>query len=108
MFDFSGFGYSFGEWAMSDINDLFEDVYEVLKVIWKDLPLIIVAHSMGGGIMLSFIKLNPDLKIIGLILSNPFIDFHKSHGILECYKYIIELFPKKMLGLIYNPPVDPF
>ena len=63
---------------------------------------------MGGGTLLALTKLNPHLKISGIICSNPFIDFHKNHKVHRVFKYIVELLPKKILGLTYNPPVDPF
>lgn len=74
-FDFRGFGYSNGARSSTTLKCLFEDVVTVLNNITKDQPLYILGHSMGGGVLLSFLKLNPRLPIAGVIFSNPFIDF---------------------------------
>ena len=63
MLDFSGFGFSFGERAMSNIEELYDDLLTIMSIIDDEYPLFLVGHSMGGGILLSFLKLNPHLKI---------------------------------------------
>ena len=47
-----------------------------MKEISTDMPCFLVGHSMGGGSILAFLRLNPHLNVTGVICSNPFIDFH--------------------------------
>ena len=108
MIDLSGFGYSSGSRSMSSQLDLFEDLTLALFHISRDLPLFLVGHSMGGGVLLAFLRLNLNLKIVGVICSNPFIDFHRNQNIFYFEKLVVSNLPKKIMGLSYNPPVDPF
>jgi alpha-beta hydrolase superfamily lysophospholipase len=75
LFDFRGFGYSSGIRASTTLKEFFQDLVVVLNNVNKNAPLYVLGHSMGGGILLSFLKLNPRVKITGVILSNPFMDF---------------------------------
>ena len=106
--DFSGFGFSFGEWAMSNLEELYSDLLSLMNIIDNNYPLFLVGHSMGGGILLSFLKLNPNLKISGIICSNPFIDFADHFNITFIEKTMIHFLPKKLLRMSYHAPVDPF
>ena len=108
MIDLSGFGFSSGSRSMSTQRHLFEDLTLALFNIKRDKPLFLVGHSMGGGVLLSFLRLNMNLNIVGVICSNPFIDFHKNQNIFFFEKFLISNLPKKVMGLSYNPPVDPF
>lgn len=55
------------------MKSLYEDFFSVLSKVRKDLPLFVIGHSMGGGTLLSLLLKNSNLKISGVILSNPFI-----------------------------------
>lgn len=76
LIDLTGFGFSFGERAMASQKELFEDLVLAMKEISTDMPCFLVGHSMGGGSILAFLRLNPHLNVTGVICSNPFIDFH--------------------------------
>ncbi len=108
MIDLSGFGFSSGSRSMSTQEELFEDLTLSLFNLQNDKPLFLVGHSMGGGLLLAFSRLNMNLNIVGVICSNPFIDFHKNFNIFFLEKLIVSNLPQKILGLSYNPPVDPF
>jgi acylglycerol lipase len=95
LFDFRGFGYSSGARFMTSLTELYEDVILVLTKIFKNNPLFILAHSMGGGLILNFLKMNPNLKIAGLICSNPFFDMaHDPLSFLE--KQVVSRLPKSL------------
>lgn len=87
-FDFRGFGFSNGVRASTPLKMLFEDVVTVLNNVTKDLPLFILGHSMGGGTLISFLKLNPKIPIAGAIFTNPFIDF-ADYADIHCVKKIL-------------------
>lgn len=75
MFDFRGQGLSSGPRFAGSLKNYFEDFVLILSRIPKGLPLFIIAHSMGGGIVTSFLRQNNHIPLAGVILSNPFIDF---------------------------------
>ena len=75
----------------------------VLNNVNKNTPLYILGHSMGGGVLLSFLKLNPKLKIAGVILSNPFMDFPKKMGLNFVKRMAINFMSKHMgVSRIWN------
>ena len=81
LFDFRGFGYSSGIRGSTTLTEFFQDFVTVLNNVNKNAPLYVLGHSMGGGVLLSFLKLNPKVKITGVMLSNPFMDFPKKMGL---------------------------
>ncbi len=55
-FDLRGHGRSGGEQVfVTDINRYVEDVETVVQTIPRDLPLVVIGHSMGGLIALKFL-----------------------------------------------------
>jgi alpha-beta hydrolase superfamily lysophospholipase len=96
LFDFRGFGYSSGIRGATTLKELFQDLVVVLNNVNKNTPLYILGHSMGGGVLLSFLKLNPKLKIAGVILSNPFMDFPKKMGLNFVKRLGINFISKNM------------
>jgi acylglycerol lipase len=93
IFDFRGFGFSSGIRNVSTLKSLNEDIISVFTQIRKDLPLFIVCHSMGAGQIFALLKKNPNLKISGVIFSNPFIDFPPSLNIGFLQQIIIYSLP---------------
>ena len=78
MIDLTGHGLSFGPRSFASQKNIMEDIAEGLKQVRKDLPCFLMGHSLGGGSVLAFSQLNPNLKLAGVICSNPFIDIgHK-------------------------------
>lgn len=55
LYDQRGSGYSSGIMRETSLKMLYEDFFSVLINVWKDLPLYIIAHSMGGGVITSLI-----------------------------------------------------
>lgn len=108
MFDFTGYGFSSGARGIGTLHDLLQDLSMNLLTFHEDLPLFLMGHSMGGGSVLSFARLNPHVKIAGIIGNNPFIDFPKEHNPSIVEKTLIHFLPHKALSLSYNPPNDPF
>lgn len=74
-YDCRGFGFSDGLRSSTSLKQYFQDIITVLSHIEKDANLYVMGHSTGGGVLLSFLKLNPDIKFSGVILTNPFINF---------------------------------
>lgn len=75
--DLRGHGYSSGPVHMMSMEDILVGIADVLKKIPKGLPLYLTGHSLGGGSVLSFLKLNPDIKVAGVITSSAFIKLPK-------------------------------
>ena len=73
MIDLSGFGQSGGSRGDSTMEELHGDMELALKLIDPELPLFIMGHSMGGGLVSSLMMQNPGLKIGGVILSSPLL-----------------------------------
>lgn len=97
LIDLTGFGFSFGERAMASQKELFEDIVLAMREISTDMPCFLVGHSMGGGSILAFLRLNPNLNLAGVICSNPFIDYHKKEHVSDFEKTLIMWLPKKVL-----------
>ena len=93
LFDFRGFGYSSGARFMTSLDEFYEDILLILTKIYKNNSLFVFAHSMGAGLFLSFLKMNPNLKIAGLMCSNPFIDM-KQEPMSFLEKQIIKRLPR--------------
>ena len=93
MFDFRGFGYSSGPRFMTGHEQFYEDILLVLTKIYKNNPLFILCHSMGAGLTLNFMKMNPNLKVSGVICSNPFFGIkHEPLSFFE--RQIIQRLPR--------------
>ncbi len=56
-----------------------------------------MGHSMGGGIMLSFLRMNPDLVLSGVICTNPFLDFPENQHVHTMEKFIVRNLHKRLL-----------
>ncbi len=65
---------------------LYEDLFTVLVKVRKDLPLFIIGHSVGGGVITTILLKNPDLKIAGVILHNPFIKVESGESMKITFK----------------------
>ena len=110
LFDFRGFGYSSGARAATTLKQFHQDLVTILNNVNKNVPLYVLGHSMGGGILLSFLKLNPKVKFAGVILSNPFMDFPPQMGANMIKKAVFSFMSKHasvrdsyiLLSLMYN------
>ena len=78
MIDISGYGASGGGRGLSSFEDMQDDVAHLFKQIKNDLPIFLMGHSMGGGLVLNFVLANTDLKLAGVILNSPFFRFPTS------------------------------
>ena len=107
LFDKRGFGYSSGPRVMTSVKDIFEDIMLVMTKIRKNNPLFVLAHSMGGAAMISFLKLNPHIKIAGLVLTNPFVNFPQRMKFNFIDKLIIKLLPDTLNSIMINNEIDP-
>jgi alpha-beta hydrolase superfamily lysophospholipase len=93
LFDFSGFGYSSGRRFMASYEHLQHDFHLVLKKLRKDLPLFILAHSMGGGFILSYLLSNPSFKAAGVIFYCPWVGFSPSLPMAALDRFVIRQLP---------------
>lgn len=94
LFDFSGFGHSSGKRFMASYEDLQHDFHLVISKIRNDLPLFVFCHSMGGGLMLTYLLKNPDIKIAGVIFYSPWVGFPKELNLNEFAQYCLRWVPK--------------
>lgn len=107
LFDIRGFGRSSGARAMTSVRDMFEDLMLVMTKIQKNNPLFVLGHSMGGATMISFMKLNPQIKIAGLIVTNPFINFPERMKLRYLDRLIIKYLPHSFNTFMLNNEIDP-
>lgn len=107
LFDIRGFGYSSGARVMTSITDIFQDLMLVMTKIQKNNPLFVLGHSMGGATMISFLKLNPHIKIAGVILTNPFVNFPERMKLKFLDRLIIKCLPDTLNSIMLNNEIDP-
>lgn len=81
-FDYSGHGYSSGEFIDGTIGAWLEDTLKIIDLVSENQPQILIGSSMGGWIMLLAALARPD-KIAGLIGLAAAPDFTKEL-ILNC------------------------
>jgi len=90
--DLRGYGLSAGfRMIHTTIMDFHYDVTALLKQVSPTLPLFIYGHSMGGLTVATYLLNNTNLNISGAILSAPLLNFHKSKGVNEPKKLIVNM-----------------
>lgn len=75
LIDFEGYGYSGGPRVSGlSIGQMHSQITSLLTQARPDLPLFILAHSMGNLILNTYLHLNKEVaaKLAGVILSAPF------------------------------------
>lgn len=107
LFDLSGYGYSSGARTMSSVKDFYENILLIMTKVQKNFPLFIFAHSMGAGLSISFLKLNPHLKIAGLVVSCPYIDLPEEAKLDKVGKFFINCIPENFDGFMLNNQIHP-
>lgn len=108
LFDFRGYGYSSGNRNSASLKNLNEDLISIFTQIRKDLPFFVVCHSMGAGVILSLLRKNNDLKISGVIFSNPFIDFPPQLNIGLKQQILIKMLPEDFNLFLINSQICPY
>lgn len=90
LIDLRGYGMS-GGFRMTNnwVHDYHYDVASLLKQSNPLLPLFLYGHSMGGLAITTFLLNNPALKISGVILSAPFLNFHENKAIDEQKRFLV-------------------
>lgn len=76
LIDLRGHGYSGGVRFDWSIQDLHQDIITLIKESEKEeynLPLYLLGHSLGGGLVSSLFINNPYLQLQGIILSSPLL-----------------------------------
>ena len=100
MFDFRGFGHSGKGGHFTGLQELLEDIFCNLKTVDENLPLFLMGHSMGGGTSLQFLRMNPDLKIAGVILHSALIKTGDFEDITFLEENLIKYAPKLAGSLV--------
>lgn len=78
LLDLRGYGLSGGGRAQGSLNEHMRDIKNVIETQIDDkLPLFLMGHSMGAGILTLFVQANPSLNLAGVVLSSPFYRFPK-------------------------------
>lgn len=91
IFDMRGFGYSGGARRNSKISDFIEDLHLVISQCFKDLPLFLYAHSLGGLIAMNYLILNP-VKVSGIIFTSPYFSVPEVWKLNRTKEVLINLF----------------
>jgi alpha-beta hydrolase superfamily lysophospholipase len=105
--DLRGYGNSGGIRGDSTLVEMQNDIVTLLKEVDAEIPLFLIAHSMGCMISSSFLMNNPDLNISGVILQAPLTGPPK-HVHLDPVKIFLANFlgqnlPELMLSARINP-----
>jgi len=88
LIDWTGQGFSGGQRFIRTIGDNHTDFGYLLKKMNPDLPLFIYGHSMGATIVLSYLMLNPSVKVAGLIVSAP--PTGMNHNLNPVMKFLVK------------------
>ena len=105
--DYRGFGSSGGVRGDSTIIDIQNDIVLLLKEVDPDLPLFVMAHSMGCLILSSFLMNNPGLNISGVVLQAP-LTCPPPNVHLDSFRIFLASFMAKNLPeMLLNPRVNP-
>lgn len=106
MYDQRGFGRSGGIKHFSTFQEVYNDLTTILKNLRSDIPLFILSHSFGSAITNSFINLNPNINISGIILINPFINFSKNLRINFFKKILITFLSNFVKEIFFITPLN--
>lgn len=106
LYDVRGHGYSSGPCIMIELENVYESLALVLKQIPQGKPVFLMGHSMGGATAFSFLKMNPSIKVAGVITSSAFVDFPKDLG-GTVRKKVMSCIPEIFDGLIMNSQLFP-
>ena len=106
LFDWYGHGYSYGNKFMGTLDIFESDLDAVISTIPRTVPLFIVAHSMGGGIILERLTRHK-LRISGLICVSPFIDIPPRFGMDRLKRAVLGLLPAIFDPFMVNNQIEP-
>ena len=84
-FDLRGHGRSSGRRGHASILDIKDDLQAIIKDIRKrfsDIPVVLLGHSMGGHIVLSFAIDQQNVDIQGVIVSSPWLQLVRPPSLL--------------------------
>jgi acylglycerol lipase len=110
MLDLSGHGYSGGMKFDWSIEDFHRDIISLIKETEKEsfeLPLFILGHSLGGGLVSSLFINNPYLQIQGVILSAPLIGCPIQIPEDSVKSYLIRNYGYKLKDLLVSGNINP-
>lgn len=100
LLDLRGYGLSGGGRSQGSLNEFMRDVKNVVETQIEDkLPLFLMGHSMGAGIINLFVQANPSLNLAGVVLSSPFYRFPKAVKIDFAKRWAVSFLSR-------NTPVD--
>ncbi len=108
--DHRGHGRSQGRRGhINDFEDYLQDLNRIFEMVRTDrieaLPLLLLGHSMGGLIALSFVRRYPHQRVDGLIVSSPLLGIPKPPvWILNTMAHVLSwVWPT----LSFKSPLDP-
>jgi alpha-beta hydrolase superfamily lysophospholipase len=99
LIDLRGFGNSSGVPGDATIQTMHKDLEILLKHVNQEIPLFIMGHSMGSGVVNSLLEINPNLKIRGVIVQSAFLRLRGSENFTFLQKVAFRIM-SNMLGVI--------
>lgn len=78
LFDFLGFGYSGGVKNNPSGQDLLKNIFCIMQLMDKELPLYVIADCQGCVFMLSFLILY-HCKVSGMVMLSPLLTLPSSY-----------------------------
>lgn len=110
LIDLRGHGLSGGERFEWSIEKLHTDIITLIKESEKDnidLPLFILGHSLGGGLVSSLFINNPYLQVHGVILSAPLLSAPLTVESDPVKNFIIRNYGGSLKEFLINPGINP-
>lgn len=109
MVDFRSYGRSGGaRGAAREIGEFHEDIIACLEQTNKHLPLFIFAHSMGGGVIATFLLRNPQLRLAGVVFSGPYVHIDpKRSGLDEKAQAFVKLSAPLLGSVVVSADIGP-
>eukprot|EP00357_Protocruzia_adherens_P007360 CAMPEP_0114975584 /NCGR_PEP_ID=MMETSP0216-20121206/2188_1 /TAXON_ID=223996 /ORGANISM="Protocruzia adherens, Strain Boccale" /LENGTH=278 /DNA_ID=CAMNT_0002336397 /DNA_START=30 /DNA_END=863 /DNA_ORIENTATION=+ len=108
LFDQRGFGYSGGPRLISTFKEYHEDIsFLIREKCPTDLPLYLLAHSMGGLVIASFLVNNPNLSLAGVITTGALFTLQVGREVPPFKMFLIRMMKVYLPELVLNSMVNP-
>lgn len=84
-----------------DLQDISYWIDNIVRPKSRELPLILLAHSMGGNLALRYLSENPK-SFSAAVISSPFLGIYNFSLHLKAFSFLIRPF-RKWIGMRYVP-----
>ncbi|KAL4456535.1 hypothetical protein ABPG74_000642 [Tetrahymena malaccensis] len=106
MYDQRGFGYTGGISRCSSTEEFQQDLTAIMQLVDKSIPLYIYAHSTGTLGVLSYLIMNPQIQVAGLVSLNAFLKVPKYFGLTQNKKFLARILLMFYEDLLVNSKIN--